>query len=110
MIEAARAEASRRGLTNIHFRQCSADELPFTDRAFDVAVGRLSAMFFVDSGTALREALRVILEDGIVGICRLGSEGGESILFNCRRRDRPVCGGSSRGFWCVRCIPVCRSR
>jgi ubiquinone/menaquinone biosynthesis C-methylase UbiE len=66
MVEIAQAEASRRGLTNIHFRQCSADDLPFADRTFDVAVGRLSAMFFVDPVTAVREALRVILEDGYV--------------------------------------------
>ncbi len=66
MVEAAQAEAGRRGLTNIHFRQCSADDLPFADRTFDVAVGRLSAMFFVHPVTAVREALRVILEDGYV--------------------------------------------
>src|SRR5580765_8378810 len=46
MVETAQAEASRRGLTNIDFRQCSADNLPFPDGSFDVAVGRLSAMFF----------------------------------------------------------------
>src|SRR5438132_7958432 len=46
MVEAAQAEAGRRGLTNIHFRQCSADDLSFADRTFHVAVGRLSAMFF----------------------------------------------------------------
>ena len=66
MVEATQAEAARRGLTNIHFRQCSADELPFADRTFDAAVGRLSAMFFVDPVKAVREALRVIAEDGIV--------------------------------------------
>src|SRR5207253_6753949 len=66
MVEAAQAEAGRRGLTNIHFKQCSADALPFADRTFDVAVGRLSAMFFVDPVTAVQEALRVILEDGYV--------------------------------------------
>src|SRR5437588_5877987 len=66
MVETAQAEASRRGLTNIHFRQCSADDLPFTDCAFDVAVGRLSAMFFVDPVIGVREALRVIVEDGYV--------------------------------------------
>ena len=66
MVETAQAEAGRRGLTNIHFRQCSADDLPFANRTFDVAVGRLSAMFFVDPITAVREALRVILEDGYV--------------------------------------------
>ena len=66
MVETTQAEAARRGLTNIHFRQCSADELPFADRSFDAAVGRLSAMFFVDPVKAVREALRVIGEDGIV--------------------------------------------
>jgi len=66
MIETTQAEAARRGLTNIHFRQCSADELPFADRSFDAAVGRLSAMFFVDPVRAVREALRVIAKDGIV--------------------------------------------
>src|SRR5438067_5802607 len=64
MVETAQAEAERRGLTNIHFRQCSADDLPFADRAFDVAVSRLSAMFFVDPVTGVREALRVIVDDG----------------------------------------------
>src|SRR5262249_27787143 len=40
MVEAAQAEAGRRILTNIYFRQCSADDLPFPDLLFDVAVGR----------------------------------------------------------------------
>src|SRR5207245_1852218 len=68
MVETAQAEAGRRGLANIYFRQCSADDLPFADRTFDVAVGRLSAMFFVDTVTAVREALRVIREDGCVSL------------------------------------------
>src|SRR5947207_9267810 len=42
MVESAQAEAGRRGLTNIHFKRCSADALPFADRTFDVAVSRLS--------------------------------------------------------------------
>src|SRR5438046_772519 len=66
MVETAQVEAGRRALTNIQFRQCSADDLPFADRTFDVAVSRLSAMFFVDPVTGVREALRVILEDGCV--------------------------------------------
>ena len=66
MVETAHAEAGRRSLTNIQFKQCSADHLPFVDNSFDAAVGRLSAMFFVDPVTALREALRVIRNDGNV--------------------------------------------
>ena len=72
MVETAQAEAGRRSLTNIHFKRCSADALPFADRTFDVAVGRLSAMFFVDPVTAVREALRVILEDGYVSFAVWG--------------------------------------
>lgn len=72
MVETAQAEAGRRGLTNIHFRQCSADDLPFEDRAFDVAVSRLSAMFFVDPVTGVRETLRVIRNDGCVSFAVWG--------------------------------------
>src|SRR5512144_2555643 len=35
MFESAQAEADRRGLTNIQFKQCSADDLPFPDSTFD---------------------------------------------------------------------------
>jgi ubiquinone/menaquinone biosynthesis C-methylase UbiE len=66
MVETTRAEAGRKHLTNIRLRQCSADDLPFADCTFDAAVGRLSAMFFVDPATAVREALRVIVENGYV--------------------------------------------
>lgn len=66
MVETAQAEAGRRGLTNIQFKQCSADQLPFADSSFDAVVGRLSAMFFPDPGAALREVLRVVRHDGLV--------------------------------------------
>lgn len=72
MLESAQAEARRRGLTNIHFKQCSADNLPFADCTFDAAVGRLSAMFFVDPATAVRQALRVLLEDGRIAFAVWG--------------------------------------
>lgn len=74
MAEIAQAEAGRRGLTNLRFRQCSADDLPFQDGTFDVAIGRLSAMFFVDPVTAVREALRVIVEKGHVSFVVWGSK------------------------------------
>jgi ubiquinone/menaquinone biosynthesis C-methylase UbiE len=66
MVETARLEAGRQRLTNIRFKQCSADNLPFADGMFDAAVGRLSAMFFVDTVTGVREALRVTVENGHV--------------------------------------------
>jgi ubiquinone/menaquinone biosynthesis C-methylase UbiE len=72
MLESAQAEAARRGLTNIHFRKCSANDLPFEACMFDVAVSRLSAMFFADPATALRKALRLVLEDGCVAFAVWG--------------------------------------
>jgi ubiquinone/menaquinone biosynthesis C-methylase UbiE len=72
MVETARAEAGRRALTNIQFNQCPADDLPFADGTFDVAVGRLSAMFFADPRAALRETLRVVRNDGYVSFAVWG--------------------------------------
>ncbi len=74
MVETAQAEAGRRGLTNIEFRKCSADALPFPDSTFDVVVSRLSAMFFGDPVTAVREALRVIVKSGYVSFIVWGPE------------------------------------
>ncbi len=74
MVETTQAEAGRRGLTNIQFKQCSADALPFADGSFDVAVGRLSAMFFPDPGAGLREALRVVRDDGRISFVVWGAE------------------------------------
>ena len=66
MVKTARAEAERRGLTNIQFHQCAAEQLPFADASFDVAVGRMSAMFFTEVAAALREILRVVKPGGSV--------------------------------------------
>lgn len=64
MVEAARANAQRRGITNIQFRQCPGDSLPFADNSFDVVVSRLGVMFFPDSVAAMREMLRVLKPGG----------------------------------------------
>jgi ubiquinone/menaquinone biosynthesis C-methylase UbiE len=64
MVEAAEREAHRRGITNVTFRQCTADSLPFGDDSFEVVVSRLGAMFFPDPLTAFREMLRVTKPGG----------------------------------------------
>lgn len=66
MVKAAREEAERRGLQNIQFHQSPAEHLAFADETFDVAVGRMSAMFFPDVVAGLREILRVIKPGGRV--------------------------------------------
>jgi len=64
MVDAARQEADRLGITNIECQQCSAESIPFADNLFDAAVSRLGAMFFPDALAALREMLRVVKPEG----------------------------------------------
>jgi ubiquinone/menaquinone biosynthesis C-methylase UbiE len=66
MVRAARDEATRRGLTNISFHQCPAEQLPFADDSFDAGVSRLSVMFFPDVLAGQREMLRVVKSGGYV--------------------------------------------
>ena len=66
MVDAARSEANRRGISNIQFRQCTADSLPFPDNSFDAVVSRLGVMFFPDSHAAMREMLRVTKPGGVL--------------------------------------------
>jgi ubiquinone/menaquinone biosynthesis C-methylase UbiE len=68
MVKAAETEASNRELTNIEFRQCTADSLPFPDNSFDCAVSRLGAMFFPDPPAAFREMLRVTKSGGVLAL------------------------------------------
>ena len=64
MVEAARRNATQRGLTNVQFRQCTADSLPFPDNLFDATVCRLGIMFVPDPQAAVREMLRVTKPGG----------------------------------------------
>ena len=66
MVEAARQGATTRGITNVQFRQCTADSLPFADESFDAVVSRLGAMFFPDPVAACKEMLRVMKPGGAI--------------------------------------------
>ena len=72
MVEAAQAEAVKRGITNVRFRQCSADFLPFADESFDAAVCRLGAMFFPNPVECCREMLRVTKAAGVLAFAVWG--------------------------------------
>ena len=72
MVAAAQSEARRRGLTNIAFRQCSADSLPFEDNSFDAVVCRLGIMFVPDPLAGLREMLRVTKRKGVLSLAVWG--------------------------------------
>jgi SAM-dependent methyltransferase len=64
MVATAENEAKRRGLTNVRFRRCLADALPFADDSFDAVISRMGVMFFPDTLVALRELLRVTKPNG----------------------------------------------
>jgi len=68
MVVTAQNEGQRRELTNVVFRQCAADSLPFESESFDVTVSRLGAMFFPDPLVALREMLRVTKSGGAISL------------------------------------------
>jgi ubiquinone/menaquinone biosynthesis C-methylase UbiE len=68
MVDTARREAQRRGITNVEFRQCTADALPFPSNSFDVSVSRLGAMFFPDPVAGIREMLRVTKPGGSLAL------------------------------------------
>jgi ubiquinone/menaquinone biosynthesis C-methylase UbiE len=68
MVAAAQSEAQRHGVTNIAFRQCAADSLPFENNLFDAVVCRLGVMFFPDPLAGLREMLRVTKREGVLSL------------------------------------------
>ena len=72
MVAAAECEAQRRGLTNVAFRQCAADSLPFENNSFDAVVCRLGIMFFPDPLAGLREMLRATKREGVLSLAVWG--------------------------------------
>lgn len=72
MVAAAETGAQLRGLTNLTFKQCSAQSLPFESQSFDAVVCRLGVMFFPDTVAAVREMLRVTKREGVISLAVWG--------------------------------------
>ncbi|WP_454915244.1 class I SAM-dependent methyltransferase [Xanthobacter sediminis] len=64
MLAAVRAEAERRGLSNIATAQGVAEVLPFAEAAFDAVASRYSAHHWRDLKAGLAEARRVLKSGG----------------------------------------------
>ncbi len=60
MLDFIKDQARQRNITNINFRQASAESLPFPDAIFDAVTCRFGIMFFPDLNKSLRECLRVL--------------------------------------------------
>lgn len=81
MVEATRAEAERRGVSNMALERMDAEELTFPDDSFDAALCVLGLMFPADPQRAIEEMYRVLKPGGRIAVCVWG------------RRER--CGWSS---------------
>ena len=64
MMSLAEELARKKGLTNIEFREASAEALPFPNESYDVLTCRFGIMFFPDLPKALRECFRVLKPGG----------------------------------------------
>ncbi|MFZ4518016.1 MAG: class I SAM-dependent methyltransferase [Microthrixaceae bacterium] len=64
MVDVATRSAAARGIRNVEFHVCGADELPFADATFDTVSCRFGFMFFPDIPAAVRELHRVLTPGG----------------------------------------------
>lgn len=64
MLEVAVRRAAARALTTVETAVCSADEIPFSDGAFDSVSVRFGYMFFPDQAAATAEIARVLKPGG----------------------------------------------
>ena len=64
MLEVAKRSATARGVHNVEFHVCGADDLPFPDASFDSISCRFGFMFFPDIPVALRELTWVLKPGG----------------------------------------------
>jgi ubiquinone/menaquinone biosynthesis C-methylase UbiE len=72
--------AARQRLPKITVRRAAAEELPFGDDTFDVALAQLVVHFMEDPGAGLSEMARVTRTDGVVVACVWDHAGGNGPL------------------------------
>ena len=64
MLNIARENAAKKGITNVEFRTCDVSELPFADNTFNAVSCRMGFMFFPDMLLAAKEIHRVLKPRG----------------------------------------------
>jgi ubiquinone/menaquinone biosynthesis C-methylase UbiE len=68
MLEVARENAERRGISNFKTISCDVSALPFQDNSFDAISCRFGFMFFPDMLVAAKEMLRVLKPGGRIAV------------------------------------------
>ncbi|MGJ9419084.1 class I SAM-dependent methyltransferase [Massilia sp. CMS3.1] len=67
LLEKGRARAAAEGL-DVEFRVADAENLPYADGSFDVALSTFGVMFAPDHGRSSGELVRVVREGGRIGL------------------------------------------
>ncbi|WP_375434133.1 class I SAM-dependent methyltransferase [uncultured Hymenobacter sp.] len=73
MLDVARDNALRKGITNCEFVRCDVCELPFDDETFDTISCRFGFMFFPDMLLAAKEMARVLKPGGRIAAAVWGA-------------------------------------
>jgi SAM-dependent methyltransferase len=80
LLEKGRIRALAEGLP-VQFRVADAEDLPFEDGSFDIALSTFGAMFTPDHTRPAREMLRVVRHGGRIGLANWTPEGFIGQLF-----------------------------
>jgi SAM-dependent methyltransferase len=80
LLEKGRMRAAAEGL-DIEFREADAEDLPFPEATFDVALSTFGVMFTPDHARAASEMLRVVRPGGRIGMTNWTPEGFIGQLF-----------------------------
>jgi ubiquinone/menaquinone biosynthesis C-methylase UbiE len=67
-LDGARRDAAARGLTNLHYQEGSAYQLPFPDASFDAVYAHQVLQHLRERESAVREMLRVVRPEGLVAV------------------------------------------
>ncbi|HWP89394.1 MAG TPA: class I SAM-dependent methyltransferase [Burkholderiales bacterium] len=99
LLEKGRVRALAEGLP-VNFRVADAEELPFEDGNFDVALSTFGAMFTPDHTRPAREMLRVVRKGGRIGLANWTPESFIGQLFKViGRYIPPPAGLKSPALW-----------
>ncbi len=99
LLEKGAARAKADGF-NVVFQVADAEDLPFKDRTFDVALSTFGAMFTPDHAKPAREMLRVVRNGGRIGLANWTPEGFIGQLFKViGRYVTPPAGLKSPALW-----------
>ncbi len=88
LLERGRERAAAERL-EVEFVEADAQDLPFEDGSFDVAISIFGAMFAPDQPKAASELLRVVRPGGRIGMCNWTPSGGVGTMFQTIAKHAP---------------------